>query len=158
MKGQIALEAVLVAGFAIVVLLSLVNIAFERMDFARDVGESGEIKMVGELLASAINNVYANSEGFRIYLGPEYLNYTYLGSNAGGDPGLDLPIQINTTDRVIVLSKEVSVTTANWSTTVPIIPTNIVANTTATYPETTIRNNGTSLIIYANDENIEIIT
>ncbi|MEE8358552.1 MAG: hypothetical protein V3R82_03995 [Candidatus Hydrothermarchaeales archaeon] len=158
MKGQVSLEAVLVAGFAIVVLLSLTNIAIERKDFARDVGESGEIKMLGELFATAINNVYANSEGFRIYLGPEYLNYTYLGSNTGGDPGLALPIKINTTSRVIILRKNMSITSADWTTTVPIIPTNIVVNNpTADYPETTIRNDGTNIIIHAAAANMETV-
>ncbi len=158
MKGQVSLEAVLVAGFAIVVLLSLTNIAIERKDFARDVGESGEIKMVGELFATTINNVYANSEGFRIYLGPEYLNYTYLGSNTGGDPGLVLPIQINTTGRTIILRKNMSITSADWTTTVPIIPTNIVVNNpTADYPETTIRNDGTNVIIHAAAANMETV-
>ncbi|MFQ6137300.1 MAG: hypothetical protein ACE5PM_09000, partial [Candidatus Hydrothermarchaeales archaeon] len=91
MRGQVTLEALLVAGMAIVVVLSLVNVVSERIDFARDVGEGGEIRLVGELLATAINNVYANSEGFRIYLGAGDLNYTYLGSNVGGSPGLVLP-------------------------------------------------------------------
>ncbi len=158
MKGQISLEAVLVAGFAIVVLLSLTNIAIERKDFASDVGESGEIKMVGELFATAINNVYANSEGFRIYLGPEYLDYTYLGSNTGGAPGLVLPIQINTTSRVIILRKNMSVTSV-WTATVPIIPANIVVdNDIGTYNETTIRNDGTNVIIHAAAANIETVT
>lgn len=159
MKGQISFEAVLVAGFAMVVLLSLVNVAFERLDYARDVGESGEIRMVGELLATAINNVYANSEGFRIYLGDEYLNYTYLGSNSGGDPGLMLPILINTTSRELILSKNMSVTAVDWNTTVSIIPANIVVdNTLTTYDETTIRNNGTYVIIHASAANMGIIT
>ena len=159
MKGQISLEAVLVAGFAIVVLLSLTNIAIERKDFARDVGESGEIKMVGELFATAINNVYANSAGFRIYLGPEYLNYTYLRSNTGGDPGLVLPIQINTTSRVIILRKNMSITSADWTTTVSIIPANIVVdNDIVTYNETTIRNDGTNVIIHAAAANMETVT
>lgn len=159
MKGQVSLEAVLVAGFAIVVLLSLTNIAIERKDFARDVGESGEIKMVGELFATAINNVYANSRGFRIYLGPEYLNYTYLGSNTRGGPGLVLPIQINTTSRVIILRKNMSITSADWTTTVPIIPANIVVdNAIGTYNETTIRNDGTNVIIHAAAANMETVT
>ncbi len=160
MKGQMSLEAVLVAGFAIVVLLSLTNIAFERLDFARDVGESGEIKMVGEMMATAINNVYANQEGFRILLDEDYLNYTYLGSNTGGDPGLVLPIQINTSSRTIVLRKDMSSTElGTWSTTVAIIPANIVVdNDVSTYSETTIRNDGTNVIIHASAANVETIS
>lgn len=160
MRGQVSLEAVLVAGFAIVVLLSLTNLAFERLDLARDVGESGEIRMVGELMATAINNVYADSGGFRIYLGTDYLNYTYLGSNAGGDPGVVLPIQINTTGREIVLSKDMSHTgLGTFVTTVKFIPSNVVVdNDLTTYAETTIRNNDTHVIIHAAASNIETIT
>ena len=55
MKGQISLEAVMVIGIAIVILTSFFNINMERLNMAKDLGEAGEGRMAGELLATAIN-------------------------------------------------------------------------------------------------------
>jgi hypothetical protein len=41
-EGQISLEAVLILGVAILILLSLYNIMWARMSLAKDVGDAGE--------------------------------------------------------------------------------------------------------------------
>lgn len=159
MRGQISLEAILAVGFSIVILLSLFNLTWERFYLARDVGEAGEAKMVGELLAGAINNVYANGEGFSIYLGAEVLNYTRLGdaSRITG-VGISLPIVIDKISRTVNISKSMQKTGGgSWTTAIPIIPTNITrASPTAQYAETTIRNSGGGIIIYAAQGNINV--
>lgn len=159
MRGQISLEAILAVGFSIVILLSLFNLTWERFYLARDVGEAGEAKMVGELLAGAINNVYANGDNFSIYLGADVLNYTRLSdaSRITG-VGISLPILIDKTNRTIIISKSMQKTGGrSWNTTVPIIPANISrAAPTAQYAETTIRNSGGGIIIYAVQENINV--
>ncbi|RMF90431.1 MAG: hypothetical protein D6733_03850, partial [Methanobacteriota archaeon] len=57
-RAQVSLEAVLIVGVAMLVVVSIFNIWWARMSFARDVGEAGEAKMAAELLAEAINNAY----------------------------------------------------------------------------------------------------
>lgn len=159
MRGQISLEAILAVGFSIVILLSLFNLTWERFYLARDVGEAGEAKMVGESLAVVINNVYANGEGFSVYLGPDTLNYTRLGDSSRiTGLGISLPIVIDKTSRTINISKSMQKTGGgSWNTTVPVIPTNITrANPTMQYAETTIRNSGGGIIIYAAQENINV--
>jgi hypothetical protein len=153
MRGQISLEAIMVTSIAILVFASLLQVASERTALVRDVGEGGEVKMVGNLLAEAINNVYANGEGFRIYLGPDILNYTYLKGDEGNGLGIT-EIKINSTGREIILRKNMSETGMQpWNTTVSIIPNKVVViNTTitpTTYNETTILNNGTNVVIYS---------
>ncbi|HDH28315.1 MAG TPA: hypothetical protein ENH13_04205, partial [Euryarchaeota archaeon] len=59
-KGQVSIEAALAIGVVILVIIGLFNIWFSRLNLARDVGEAGEAKMTGILLAEGINNVYAN--------------------------------------------------------------------------------------------------
>ncbi len=159
MKGQISLEAILAVGFSIVILLSLFNLTWERFYLARDVGEAGEAKMVGELLAGAINNAYADGDGFSIYLGAEILNYTRLSDTSRiTGVGISLPIVIDKTGRTINISKSMQKTGGgNWETTIPIIPANISrADPTAQYTETTIRNSGGGIIIYAAQGNINV--
>lgn len=158
MKGQISLEAIMILGVAIIVLTSLVNINWERYYTAREIGEAGEAKMVGELLATAINTAYANGEGFRIYLGYDKLNYTKMGSTEMGGMGINLPLIIDTVGRTINISKNMSkIGGGAWNTTVPIIPMNITQDSPTQYPETTIQNNGTHIIVYANESNIKVV-
>jgi hypothetical protein len=111
-------------------------------------GKAGEAKMKGILLAEAINNVYANGVNFSITLTDEEINYTRMA----------LPIVIDTTERKINITSDMSETGGgNWTTTVSIVPSNIVReNTTASYPETTIRSNGTYVIIHANSSKISV--
>lgn len=164
MRGQVSLEAIMLTGVIILVFFSLLQVASERTALAGDTGEAGKIKMIGELLATVINNVYANGEGFSIYLGPDVLNYTELENTTGiGGVGLALPIMINLTDNTIILRKNMSHTelTELYYTSVPIIPTNIDRRDpypSAIYNETTILNNGTYVIIYAQSTNIKVVS
>lgn len=161
MRGQITIEAVMVTGIIFVLILSILGIGFERWTMARDIGETGELKMVGELLATSINNVYVNGEGFRIYLGADILNYTKLSSpTVLGGVGLNLPITINRTGKVIVLQKNMTKTglSSLWETTISIIPESVyVENDLTTYNETTILNNGSSVIIYTSAGNFNYV-
>lgn len=159
-KGQVSLEAVLVMGVAILVVISMFNIWWARMSLARDVGEAGEARMTGMLLAEGINNVYANGENFSITLTVDEINYTRLGdvqSIKGG--GMVLPIIVDRMGRRINISKDMSKTGGGtWNTSVSIVPSIIyLQGPTAQYPETTIRNNGTSIIIYASSSYISVV-
>ncbi|MEK6978456.1 MAG: hypothetical protein AABX40_08710 [Candidatus Hydrothermarchaeota archaeon] len=160
-KGQVSIEAILVVGVAVILLISFTNLAWERFYLAREVGEAGEARMVGEFLAEAINNVYTNGEGFAIYLDPTVMNYTRLGDASRIEgTGIALPIGINTSARTIVISKNMSKTGGGvWDTTVPIIPANVavVSPLPPYYKETTVRNNGTHVVIYADAGNIEVL-
>lgn len=159
-KGQVSLEAVLVMGVAIIVIISVFNIWWARMSLAREVGEAGEAKMTGMLLAEGINNVYANGENFSITLTEAEINYTRLRdvqSIEGG--GMVLPITVDRTARRINISKDMSKTGGGtWNTSVSIVPSNIERQDPSTqYPETTIRNNGTFIFVYADSENIKVV-
>jgi hypothetical protein len=160
-KGQVSLEAVLVMSVAIILIISVFNIWWARMSLAREVGEAGEAKMTGMLLAEGINNVYANGANFSITLTEEEINYTHLGdaqSIEGG--GMVLPIIIDKPGRRINISKDMSKTGGDtWNTSVSIVPSDIDRqDPTTQYPETTIRNNGSSIIIYANLESITVVS
>jgi hypothetical protein len=158
-RAQFTLEAILVSFLAIFIILSFFNLNWERFYLAREVGEAGEIKMVGELLASNINNAYANGEGFSIYISPEVLNYTEL-RDASAMTGLGLSaITVDPSAGRIVLSKDIAKTGGGiWNASVPIIPRNITRkDPTSQYPETTILSNGTAIIIYASSGNIDVI-
>jgi hypothetical protein len=160
-KGQVSLEAVLVMGVAILVIISVFNIWWARMSLAREVGEAGEAKMAGMLLAEGINNVYANGANFSITLTEDEINYTRLGdvqSIEGG--GMVLPIIIDRTGGRINISKDMSKTGGGtWNTSVSIVPSDIDRqDPTSQYPETTIRNNGSSIIIYANSTIISVVS
>lgn len=161
-KGQVSLEAVLVIGVAVLVVISLFNLWWARMSYARDLGEAGEAKMTGIVLATAINNVYANGANFSITLGSDEINYTRLGDATkmeGG--GIDLPFTISKSNKTIIIAKDMSKTGSTsdtWNTTVSIIPVELVQlDPTSSYPETTIRNNGTAILIYANSSNIKVV-
>jgi len=151
MRGQISIEAVMVIGMAIVILTSLFNINMERLSMAEDLGEAAEGRMTGELLATAINTGYANGEGFNLYLGGDKLNFSTLSAI-----GVDLPITINKNSRTMSIRKNMTTSGGEeWSVNVRIIPANLLQTSpTSQYPEVTVFNNGTDVIIYANDSNI----
>lgn len=159
-KGQVSLEAILVIGVAVLVVISVFNLAFSRLGMARDVGGAGEARMIGELLAEGINNAHANGANFSITLNEEEINYTQLREMQlieGG--GMALPIVIDRARKRINITKDMSKTGGlNWTTSVQIIPYNISrSNPTAQYPETTIRNNGTFIEIYATSNHITVV-
>lgn len=156
MRGQVSFEAILVSGMAIIVLLSLVNISWERFYMARDVGEAGEARMVAELLAEAINSAYANGDGFSVYLSPAVLNYTRLKSLTITGGVLSGAIVIDTKGRTVNVTKSMEKTGGgNWSASALIIPSNITrSEPNAQYSETTVRNSGGRIVIYADAGNI----
>lgn len=153
MKGQLSLEAIMVIGVAVVVLTSFFNVNMERYFTAKDLGEAGEAMMTGELLAGAINTGFANGEGFDLYLDNSTLNFTDLES-----VGVVLPLVIDTAGRTINVSKSMTSGGGDtWNVSVSIIPTNVVLmSPTDSYPDLTIRNNGTHVIIYADSSNIAV--
>ncbi len=158
-EAQVTLEGILVSFIALFLILSLVNLQWERFYLAREAGEGGEIKMAGELLAQGINTVYANGEGFSMYIPPDVLNYSRMQAS-GSITGLGMSvITINTSSRRIILSKGPSRTGgATWNISISIIPESIARlNPTSEYRETTIYNNGTSIIIYASSGNIKVV-
>ena len=160
MRGQISIEVALMTGIAILVIVSLVNVNFERLSMAREVGEAGEAKMVATLIAGAINKAYANGAGFQVRLSPEQVNFTRLGEMQRIEgTGVQLPIIIDNTIRKIVIQKNMLKTGGEiWNATVPIIPNNTLRrDPSSDYPELTIRNNGTSIIIYANAAHIDTV-
>ncbi len=159
-KGQVSIEAALAIGVVILVIIGLFNIWFSRLNLARDVGEAGEAKMTGILLAEGINNVYANGANFSIRLTENEINYTRLAEVkkiSGG--GMVLPFVIDSSKRLINITKNMSKTGGgSWTTQVSIIPSNIArVNPTSQYPETTILNNGTTIVIYASLSNIQVV-
>lgn len=159
MRGQVSFEAVLVSGMAIIVLLSLASMNFERLYMARDVGEAGEGRMVGEFLAEAINSAYANGDGFSTHLSPSVLNFTRMKSAMfGGSGALSGAVVIDTAGRTVNVTKSLAKTGGdNWTAAVPIIPVNITrSDPNAQYPETTIRNVDEEIIIYADAGNIVV--
>ena len=160
MRAQISIEVALMTGLAILIIVSMVNLQFERFYSAKQVGEAGEAKMVGTLLASAINNVYANGEGFQLHLSQEKVNFTRLGeATKRYGLGVKLPIIVNNTARSIIIAKNMSRTGGGlWNVSIPIIPNNVVRlNPSTDYPELTIRNNGTNILIYAEAAHITTV-
>lgn len=153
MKGQISMEAIIALGMAVVILTSFFNINWERYYTAKDIGEAGETRMTGELLATAINIGYSNGKGFSLYMGSDKINFTELNNN-----NVQLPLVIDSATRTINITKKVTRSGGGqWNVTVPIIPSNLSrADPTAQYPEITLRNNGTHVIIYANSANIGV--
>jgi hypothetical protein len=138
----------MVLGIALVILISLVNINIQRMEMVKEIGGVGEAKMIGEMLATALNGAYSNGEGFSIRLD---INYTSLSDEVA----LNLPIEINAAGRTIIVSRNTS--TGKISFSIPIIPRNITReDPTPEFPETTIVNEGTQIVIYANNQNVEI--
>ncbi len=144
-RAQFSLEGILVVGMAIIVFLSLAQLAMERKSMAIDVGESGEIRMTGELLASAIDTIYANGNGSRITLTSADIDYAYLENT------LDLSsIEIKTAQKAILLTKTMSRTGGeSWTTNVSIVTGNITTGTpSASFPETTLVNRDNQVVIY----------
>jgi len=159
-KGQISIEAAMVLGLAVLLLVSLTNLHYERLSLARDVGGAGEGKMVGEVLAGAINNVYASGDGFSLYLDPGVINYTEIQEKVRiTGMGVVLPLSIDRSNRTITISKNLSRTGGDlWNASVPILTENVTRlDPTALYPETTIRNNDSEILIYATSDHIEVV-
>ncbi len=152
MRGQLSLEAIMALGMAVIILTSFFNVNWERYYTAKELGEAGEARMIGELLATAINTGYSNGEGFSIYVSESKLNFTELD-----DMGVELPLVIDSATRTINIGKNMTRSGVLWNATVPIIPANLLrADSTSQYPEVTIFNNGTHVIIYAEEANIVV--
>lgn len=153
MRGQLSMEAILVIGMAVIILTSFFNVNMARYFTAKDLGEAGEARMAGELLATSINTGFSNGEGFSLYVGGSKLNFTKLGN-----AGVALPIVINGSAKTITISKNTaSGGGGTWNVSIHIIPSNLLReDPTASYPEITIRNDGTNVIIYANSSNIAV--
>lgn len=151
MKGQISLEAILVIGVAVIILTSFFNTNMARYFTAKDLGEAGEARMAGELLATAINTGFSNGEGFNLYVSDDTLNFTKLEG-----AGVVMPLVIDSNTRTITVRKNMTSGGGEiWNVSVKIIPSNLVfANSTDLYPALTIRNNGTHVLIYGNSSNI----
>ncbi len=159
-KGQVSIEVVLITGVAVLLIISVFNIWSTRMSLAREVGEAGEAKMTGELLAETINNVYANGVNFSITLTAEELNYTRLGDTQKIEGlGVVLPITIVEANKSIVISKNMSKTgLSEWNVSVSIIPTSILRlDNTTEFPETTVKYNGSTILIYASSSHIKVV-
>ena len=153
-RGQVSLEVIMITGLAIILLVSFVNMGLQREAMAEDIGETGEARMIGELLATAINNVYANGNGFSTYIGGDKINFTKIYDFR--IMGVVTPINIAPGNITIIknLSKTGGTTA---SINISIIPSNISReDPTAEFPEITVRNNGTHIIIYANSTNINV--
>ena len=151
MKGQISLEAIMIAGLAVLVVTSLVTLMSERYSSAMVVGESGEAKLCAELIAEAINSVHSNGEGFSIHLPDEKLNFSYLSSRG-------ISFEIDGESCNIVAKKNTSMVGGDiWEARIPIVYANFsLLSPTSEYPELTVRNNGTHILIYAEEEHIKL--
>lgn len=158
-KAQLSLEAVLAFSAAVIIIIAMFNLIWARIELAYDIGTAGEAKMAGELLAESINLAYANGENFTIFLNNSEIDFQKL-ANATSNSGLgvELPIIIKANERKIIISKTASRTfSKTWNTSMRIIPANITRrNPTSQYPEITIRNNGTYIIIYADQSHIRV--
>lgn len=156
-KAQLSIEAVLAFGAAVILIIGFFNLVWGRLELAYDIGGAGEARMVGELLAEAINNAYANGENFTIYLNTT-INFTKLNSQPTAGLAVSLPIRISRSSREIIISKNASKTFENaWNTSISIIPSNITRlDNTSQFPELTVRNNGSYVILYASSSNIKV--
>ncbi len=158
-RAQVSIEVALVAGIAILVAVSLVNINFERLNLARELGEGGEAKMVATLIATSINTVHANGAGFELTLSESKLNFTEL-TDVDQGTGIILPIIIDNTRRKVIVGRNMSRTghKGQWNVSVSMVPNNVVRqDPTARYPEVTIRNNGTNVIVYADSSKVRVV-
>ncbi|GCC11097.1 hypothetical protein IPdc08_01145 [archaeon] len=159
-KAQITIEVIVVIGIFLIVFSSLINLSFERFHLAQEVGSAGEAKMTGQFIASAINNVYSNGGGFSIHLNENKINFSELSSSEIRGSGIILPIIVNNSERRVVINKNFSsMGGTSLYASIPIIPDNITReNSTLAYPQLTIRNNGTDVIIYASIKNIRVVS
>ena len=158
-KAQLSLEAVLAFSAAVIIIVVMFNLIWGRIELAYDIGSAGEAKMVGELLAESINLAYANGENFTIFLNNSEIDFQRIANKTSNyGLGVELPIIIKASERKIIITKNTSRTFSNpWNTTVRIITANITRqNPTTEYPEVTIRNNGTYIIIYADPNHIQV--
>ncbi len=159
LRAQISIETIIIMGIFMLVFASLINLNFERLHYAQEVGSAGEIKMVGNLLASAINNVYSNGEGFKVYLSEEKINFTQLSSSTIHGSKVNLPIVINKSARKIIIYKNTSSMGGDsWSVSIPIVPEKVARENPSSHnPELTISNNGTYVVIYAENNHINVV-
>lgn len=156
-RAQVTIELIVVIGIFLLIFASLVNLSFERLHFAQELGSTGEAKMTGELLATAINSAYSSGKGFVIFLDEDRLNFTRLNSSRIEGSSVILPLRIDTANREIVISKNTSRAGGGaWNATVPILPGNVTRLEPTSYPELTIRNNGSHVLIYARSAHIEV--
>lgn len=159
-RGQLSLEVAFLVGIVTILIVGMVNLGLERFSTAQDIGESGEAKMVGNFLAGSINKVYSSGEGFRIYISPEDLNFTRISETERIEGlGVDLPLEIDNQNRTIILAKNLSKTGGStWSVRVPIVANNVIVENPGPYPEVTILNNGTNVVIYAQSAHISLVS
>jgi len=149
-RAQFSLEGVLVVGMAIIVFLSLYQLAMERKSTAIDVAESGEIRMTGELLAEAINTVYANGNGSAITLTSDDINYTYLENYLdANDYGGGKLVCIDPPHRSLFIAKSMTRTGGSlYKMNITIIPSNITTIAPdPNCPETTLLNIDNTVVI-----------
>jgi len=154
----VTIELIVVIGIFVLVFVTMTNLAFERLNYAQELGSAGEAKMAGELLATAIHNVYANGEGFSVYLEESKLNFSRLSSSRVEGSGVVLPFSINTSAKAISINKNTSrAGGGTWSASVALITGKVDRrNPTPSYPEVTLLNNGSHVLIYANESHIEV--
>lgn len=149
-RAQFSLEGVLVVGMAIIVFLSLSQLVIERKSMAIDVGESGEVRMIGELVVSAIDNVYANGNGSMITLTSADLDYTYLEDELDVSPyaGGEL-ICIDTLARSLFITKTMTRTGgSDRRMNISFIPSDVATSAPhPNCPETTFVNDGERVVI-----------
>lgn len=148
-------------GIAIIVLISFVNLNYEKYYLASEIGEAGEARMVGELLATAINNVYANGEGFSLEIGSDMIDFTVLrNTTTTSGLSMNLPIIIDKSSSTINISRSMGrIGLGSWNTSIRIFPQNITRlDNTSDFPELTIKNNGTYIIIYASASNVDVVS
>ena len=135
---------------AIIVLLSLYHLAMERKSMAIDIGESGEIRMVGEMIVGTINTVYANGNGSIITLSSADLNYTYLEDDLGVSPygGGEL-ICVDALDRSLFITIAATRTgELDRKLNISFIPSDMATVApSANCPETTFVNDGERVTI-----------
>jgi len=159
-RAQLSLEAVLAFGTAVILIIGFFNLAMGRFELAYDIGSAGEARMVGELLAEAINTAYANGENFTIYLTNGTIDFAKLANQTSATGlAVSLPITISRNSREIRISKSASKTFGSaWNTSIPVIPANITRlDNTSLFPEITIRNNGSYILIYASSSRINVV-
>jgi len=149
-KSQVTLELIFAIGLCTIILASLFGISKERYAYVEDVGKSIESRMVGELIATAINNVHSNGQGFSITIPEEKLNYSKLSNK------INLPIIISKGKREIIITRTGQL--ENLTTSIPILTPYVARENPTTFNETTFYNNGTYVVIYAREDHIRVVT
>lgn len=156
-----SLEAIMVIGMTMIILISFTNLNWASYYTSREIGEAGEARMIGELLATTINSVYANGEGYSVELDDDKINFAEIGNSTTlTGLGINLPIIIDTDGRTVNVTRSLRTgSNSNWTATIRIFSRNITqTDPTAEYPELTVYNNGTYVIIYAYNSSINVGT